>query len=197
MGSKCCDCTTNWTMEYYYANLNAIPIGAITQSPSMEELASSFPGCSVNFNNGPTPYFGSITIATYVPLKRILISGPSSSCDCINSAGGKARRIDWSYLGTTVLTTRTRTSSPYNATVICAGTFPFNPGYTTYSVPVRFSQKYQFEVEIHKDIYEYTNDHKCGEECPGNSTVNPAPFNYESNTLNTLTQISQNYSFGS
>lgn len=194
MSSKCCDCETEWKMEYYYIDfyLNAIPPARL--NPSYDSVRGSYPGCTVF--DGSAPDSGSSssrTIATYVPLKRVLLSGPSSNCDCVNSNGGSGKKINFEYVDSKILGRRTRVRN-FNLSVTCPGSILF-PGYTLYQVPVNHQQDFEFEAQIFRETYEYKKSHKCGASCQGDPTITPEPFNYEAETLNALTQIALNYNF--
>lgn len=196
MGSKCCDCTTEWSTWRYEYDLVARMGQKYTtpsQCPDQTLFAAGYPCSHYLDDSRGSASWGDIQIVGYTPVERIMKSGPTPSmfCDCTNTNGGqkwKDNPFQREKLNEiTLLTKERKTNKDYwmhNCT----------PVYSD-KIPAQTVAYYKFILTIYRIPEDWSKKHKCGKDCPGDKKISPELFDIKSNKKQEFIKIANDYTF--
>lgn len=173
---RCCKCTTTWTKGEVDLTFDILRI-SFSQPYGTYAHPNQYRTCSYSdfrYSTGTGPCdYKRVSAASQAQIFDV--SGPSSGCDCTNCCGGKAGPE--SYVG---------------SEIIGGGTYIYTyQGYWTRKrgsgcpsiIYGRHDVTYLRQFEIVKFHQPYTNDHLCGNYCPGCGPCQPPNKNEVANII--------------
>ena len=193
MGSKCCDCKTNYWLEEKTVILYARPVGSMSITPSKPTPSNKYCRVILRGSDASEYGWGQDTLTNSQIYKRQIFQNPQFTCDCLNVNGGI--EVDSTLMGINpqTITSKTRTSKNWYWEVTC----PSFPGLDIQQIPCVGKQKYDFVAETKTMVFEYEKEHKCGPGCPGNGYYVPIIMDKEIPIFTELYKMSYLYQWSS
>lgn len=174
---KCCKCTTSWTKGEVDLTFDILRV-SFTQPYGTSGHPSQYRRCQYSefkysSGTGPCDYKNVSTVSQAQIFDMI---GPASACACTNCCGGKAGPE--SFVGSEIISGGTYIYTYFGYWSRLSGSGCPSIIYGRHDVT------YLRQFELVKFSQPYTNDHLCGNYCPGCGPCLPNNKNVVQQTIN-------------